>query len=331
MAGQLRAVKRRIVSVQSTKKITRAMELIASSRIIKAQRRVEAARPYAEMMRELMASVGKNAGNIDHPLLKQRDEVGTVGLIVISADRGLAGAYNSNLLRAAERDMRDHQGTKIFASGKKAINYFKFRGYDLAGDWQGYSEQPKIENAREVAKAAVEAFTNGEVDEVRVAYTKFESMLTQRPVVRKLIPAPREEFERNETETEGVRGSRPPEAGDPLRGDGPKANYIFEPEPEEILGYLLPRYIEGAVLQGMLEAAASEQAARRRAMKAATDNADELIENLTRVYNQARQAEITTEIMEVIGGAEALSQGGENDGVAAHRGMSGEDLTKAGG
>ena len=289
MAGQLRAVKRRIVSVQSTKKITRAMELIASSRIIKAQRRVEAARPYAETMRELIASVARNASNIDHPLLKQRDEVGNVGLIVISADRGLAGAYNSNVLRTAERDMQEHRSTKIFASGKKAISYFKFRGHELAGDWQGFSEQPRIENAREVARAAVEAFVKGEVDEVRLAYTKFESIATQRAMVQQLIPAPREDFE--EESNEG----------------GPKANYEFEPEPEDILGYLLPRYIEGAVLQGMLEAAASEQAARRRAMKAASDNADELIENLTRVYNQARQAEITTEIMEVIGGAEALS------------------------
>src|SRR5918997_5600424 len=138
MAGQLRAVKRRIVSVQSTKKITRAMELIASSRIIKAQRRVEAARPYAETLRELMASIGRNASNLDHPLLRQRDEVGKVGLIVISADRGLAGAYNSNVLRAAERDMREHRSTKIFASGKKAISYFRFRGHELAGDWQGF-------------------------------------------------------------------------------------------------------------------------------------------------------------------------------------------------
>jgi F-type H+-transporting ATPase subunit gamma len=171
-----------------------------------------------------------------------------------------------------------------------------------------------------VARSAVEAFTNGDVDEVRIAYTKFESIATQRPTVQKLIPAPREEFEQDDNED-----------------TGPKANYEFEPEPEEILGYLLPRYIEGAVLQGMLEAAASEQAARRRAMKAASDNADELIENLTRVYNQARQAEITTEIMEVIGGAEALSTGASdeaddrnlNAGVTVSRGApSSGDIAK---
>jgi F-type H+-transporting ATPase subunit gamma len=285
--AQLRDIKRRIGSVQSTQKITRAMELIASSRIIKAQQRVDAARPYAEEMRSLMASVAKNAGSIDHPLLKQRDTVGTVGTIVITADRGLAGAYNSNVIRAAERDMRDHEQTRLFVAGKKGISYFRFRGYELTESWLGMSDQPSIDDARAVAKSAAGAFTNGDVDEVRLAYTRYESALTQRPVVLKLLPVPRTDLD---------------ESGD----GGPAAKYVFEPDPADILGYLLPRYIEGAVYQGMLEAAASEHAARRRAMKAATDNADELIENLTRVYNQARQAEITTEIMEVVGGAEAL-------------------------
>ena len=292
MAGQLRAVKRRIVSVKSTQKITRAMELIASSRIIKAQRRVEAARPYAETMRKLMASVAQNAGNIDHPLLKPREGKGKVGMVVISADRGLAGAYNTNVIRAAERDMASHAETRLFLSGKKALSYFRFRGYDVSDSWTGGSDQPSISDARKVARAAVQAFEQGDVDEVRLAYTKYESALTQRPVVVKLLPAEREDIQATPAEQAG----------------GKKAGYIFEPEPEDILGFLLPRYIEGAVLQGMLEAAASEHAARRRAMKAATDNADELIGNLTRDYNQARQAEITTEIMEVIGGAEALSE-----------------------
>ena len=287
--AQLRDIKRRIGSVQSTQKITRAMELIASSRIIKAQQRVDAARPYAEEMRSLMASVAKNAGSIDHPLLKQRETVGTVGTIVITADRGLAGAYNSNVIRAAERDMRDHQQTRLFVAGKKGVSYFRFRGYDLTESWQGMSDQPRIDDARAVAKSAADAFTNVDVDEVRLAYTKFESALTQRPVVLKLLPVPRQDLDEDADTS------------------GPSPSYVFEPSPEDILGYLLPRYIEGAVYQGMLEAAASEHAARRRAMKAATDNADELIENLTRVYNQARQAEITTEIMEVVGGAEALS------------------------
>jgi F-type H+-transporting ATPase subunit gamma len=286
--AQLRDIKRRIGSVKSTQKITRAMELIASSRIIKAQQRVEAARPYAEEMRRLMASVAKNAGSVDHPLLKQRDEVGTVGMIVLSSDRGLAGAYNSNVIRAAERDMDDHGDTRLFLVGKKAVSYFKFRGYDYSDSWQGMSDQPDIDDARAVAQAAAKAFSDGEVDQVRIAYTKFQSALTQRPTVLNLLPIPQEELEEDED------------------ADRQRPQYEFEPAPEQILDYLLPRYIEGAVYQGMLEAAASEHAARRRAMKAATDNAEELIENLTRVYNQARQAEITTEIMEVVGGAEAL-------------------------
>jgi F-type H+-transporting ATPase subunit gamma len=290
MAGQLRAVKRRISSVKSTQKITRAMELIASSRIIKAQRRVEAARPYAETMRKLMASVTANAGNIDHPLLKAREGTGPVGMIVIAADRGLAGAYNTNVIRAAERNMTEQAEPRFFLSGKKALSYFRFRGYDVTNSWTGSSDRPSIGDARKVARAAVEAFEKGEVDEVRLAYTRYESAMTQRPVIVKLLPAEREDSQ-----------------VEPQQSGGKNAGYIFEPEPEDILGLLLPRYIEGAVLQGMLEAAASEHAARRRAMKAATDNADELIGNLTRDYNQARQAEITTEIMEVIGGAEALS------------------------
>jgi F-type H+-transporting ATPase subunit gamma len=286
--AMLRDIKRRIGSVKSTQKITRAMELIASSRIIKAQQRVDAARPYAEEMRALMTSVAKNAGNVDHPLLKQRDEVRTVGSIVLTSDRGLAGAYNSNVIRAAERDMDDHPDSHLFLVGKKAISYFKFRGYDFSDSWQGMSDQPSINDARTVAKRAAEAFSEGEVDEVRLVYTKFQSALTQRPTVVKLLPIPQDELEDDDDAAQ-------------------RPQYEFEPAPEQILDYLLPRYLEGAVYQGLLEAAASEHAARRRAMKAATDNAEELIENLTRVYNQARQAEITTEIMEVVGGSEALS------------------------
>jgi F-type H+-transporting ATPase subunit gamma len=298
MAAQLRDIKRRITSVQSTQKITRAMELISSSRIIKAQQRVRAVQPYAEAMRRLVSSVAQNAANVDHPLLKERAEVRSVGHIVISSDRGLAGAYNSNVIRAAERDMQEHgKDTKLYLVGKKAVSYFRFRGYDFEESWTGVSDQPSIADARKIAGAAVKAFTEGQVDQVRLAYTRFESALVQRPTVIQVLPLPREELERGEDD----------------QGSGPRASYIFEPEPEEILGYLLPRYVEAAVLQGMLEASASEHAARRRAMKAATDNADELIEDLTRVYNQARQAEITTEIMEVVGGAEALTSSDDED------------------
>jgi F-type H+-transporting ATPase subunit gamma len=295
MAQQLRVIKRRITSVKSTQKITSAMELIASSRVVKAQRRVEAARPYAEEMRRLMTSVAAKAGRVDHPLLRSRDEVKRVGTIVVSSDRGLAGAYNSNVLRHAEKDIEDlGKDTRLFLVGKKAITYFRFRGYEFDNDdtWQGVSDRPTLEDARDLARAATKAYRDGEVDQVRIVYTKFRSALIQRPAVVQLLPLPKEELE--EMVEENKRG-------------GPGPSYEFEPEPEEILGLLVPRYVEGNILQGLLESSASEHAARRRAMKAATDNASDLIDDLTRVYNQARQAEITTEIMEVIGGAEALS------------------------
>jgi F-type H+-transporting ATPase subunit gamma len=297
VAQQLRTIKRRISSVKSTQKITRAMELIASSRIIKAQQRVEAARPYAEELRRLMGSVSQTAGKIEHPLLQEREEIRSVGMIVISSDRGLAGAYNSNIIRAAERDLgRVDAEPEPFLVGKKAVSYFRFRGYEIADSWTGISDRPTIEDARKVAASVSEAFSNGEVDRVRLAYTRFESALRQRPTVVQLLPLAAEELE----ETEGAEAE-----------EGPRSQYEFEPDPEQILGLLLPRYVEGVILQGLLEAAASEHAARRRAMKAATDNAEELIEGLTRTYNQARQAEITTEIMEVVGGAEALAAAAE--------------------
>jgi F-type H+-transporting ATPase subunit gamma len=297
VAQQLRSLKRRIESVKSTQKITSAMELIASSRIIRAQQRVEAARPYAETIRRLMASVAANAASLQHPLLSERDDVRSVGSIIVTSDRGLAGAYNSNVIRASERDMRAHdKDAKLYLIGKKAVSYFRFRGYSFDDSWTGISEQPRIEDARRVADAAMGAYSEGEVDQVRLAFTRFESMLVQRPTVIQLLPLPREAVEDEERE----------------RTAGPQ--FEFEPGPEGILDALVPRYIEGLIYQGMLESAASEHAARRRAMKAATDNAEELIETLTRGYNQARQAEITTEIMEVVGGAEALAAGAGRPG-----------------
>src|SRR5918999_3049276 len=196
MAQQLRAIKRRITSVKSTQKITRAMELIASSRIIRAQQRVEAARPYAEEMRRLMGSLAKKVGRLDHPLLKEREEIQTVGTIVIAADRGLAGAYNSNVIRAAERDLQRHgKEHELFLSGKKAVSYFRFRGYDFEHSWIGVSDQPSIADAREISGVVAEAFGHGKGDEVRLAYTRYDSAMTQRPRVIRLLPAPREELE----------------------------------------------------------------------------------------------------------------------------------------
>ena len=301
MAQQLRAIKRRISSVKSTQKITSAFELIASSRVIKAQKRVQAARPYAEEMRRLMTSVAARAGKVEHPLLRPRAEVSSIGSIIVTSDRGLAGAYNSNLLRTAERDIEAHgKENRLFLVGKKAITYFKFRGYEVDDEhtWTGVSDRPHIEDARAIARAATKAFEEGAVDEVRLVYTRFRSALVQRPTVVQLLPLPKEELEELQEEA---------------REAGPGPSYDFEPDPAEILGLLVPRYVEGNILHGLLESAASEHAARRRAMKAATDNASELIDDLTRVYNQARQAEITTEIMEIIGGAEALAAAGKEE------------------
>jgi F-type H+-transporting ATPase subunit gamma len=292
LAQQLRTLKRRIDSVKSTQKITSAFELIASSRVIRAQHRVQAARPYAEAIRRLMVSVAAAARNVTHPMLSERERVSTIGTVVLTSDRGLAGAYNSNVIRAAEHDMRGHgKDSRLFLVGKKAVGYFRFRGYSFEDSWTGISDQPGIDDAREVARAAVKAYSEGDVDQVRLAYTRFESAMVQRPTVTQLLPLPREEIEEGADE----------------RQEGARASYEFEPGPEGILDALVPRYIEGLIYQGMLESAASEHAARRRAMKAATDNAEELIDTLTREYNQARQAEITTEIMEVVGGAEALA------------------------
>jgi F-type H+-transporting ATPase subunit gamma len=292
MAQQLRTLRRRIESVKSTQKITRAMELIASSRIIRAQQRVEAARPYADTIRRLVGSVAGGATNVEHPLLTPRDDASGSGTIIVTSDRGLAGAYNANVVRAAERDIRERDGgDKLYVIGKKGVSYFRFRGHELEDSWTGFSEQPGIENAREVARRVSAAFVEREVDRLRLAFTSFESALTQRPTVVPLLPVPTEKLD-------AAAGGAAP---------GTRAQYEFEPPPEEILDYLLPRYVEGVVYQTLLESAASELAARRRAMKAATDNAEELIEDLTRVFNQARQAEITTEIMEVVGGAEALT------------------------
>ncbi len=293
MAQQLRALKRRMESVKSTQKITRAMEMIAASRVQRAQERVQATRPYAEAMRRLVASVAGASTNVDHPLLSEREEARDVGLIVVTSDRGLAGPYNSNILRAAERDIQGHEGdTKLYVIGKKGFSYFKFRGYDTEDSWQGMSDKPQIEHAREVARTVADRFAEGDIRQLRLAYTRFESMMAQRPQVTQLLPVPREELE----EDEGDAG-----------GQGPQ--YDFEPEPEQILDFLYPRYVEALVYEALLQSSASEHAARRKAMKAATDNANDMVESLSRDYNQARQAEITTEIMEVVGGAEALSGG----------------------
>jgi F-type H+-transporting ATPase subunit gamma len=297
-SGQERILRRRIKSVQSTKKITRAMELIAASRIVKAQQRVAAARPYSEQVTAVMANLAAGGAGLDHPLLAGRDQVKRVGFIVISADRGLAGAYNSTVIRAGERALLAHRAEgrdyELTLAGRKAEGYFRYRDYRIGEAFSGFSEVPSYENAREVAQAAMARYERGSgeeggVDQVELVYTRFFSMGSQRVVNVRLLPLEREAM-----------------ADAATAGDGPQAAYEFEPEPGQILERLMPRYVEGRVFAAMLDAAASEQAARQRAMKAATDNAQELIKTLSTIANKVRQAGITTEIMEIVGGAEAL-------------------------
>jgi len=302
--GQERILRRRIRSVQSTKKITRAMELIAASRIVRAQARVEAAVPYSDQITEVVHDLADAGGAIDSPLLVPRPETRRVGHIVITADRGLCGAYNSSILRAAEGEVAEHRelgrDSTLYVVGRKGEGYFRFRHYPTAATFTGFSDQPSYEDARQIAGTVAEPFLAGEIDLVQVIYTRFVTVGFQEVVVRPLMPL----------DPETLRGAREERGDERPRetAEGPRAAYEFEPGPDAILERLLPRYVEARVFAALLNAAASEHAARQRAMKAATDNADELIVNLTRVMNRARQDAITTEITEIVGGAEALRQ-----------------------
>ncbi len=301
--GQERVLRRRIKSVQSTKKITKAMELIAASKIVKAQARVAAARPYSEQITEVirnLAAAGAGAAEGGSPLLTPREDVKTVGFVIVTADRGLAGGYNSNVIRAAERALRAEQakgrGYSLILVGKKAANYFRFQGYDIDAAFDGFSAEPGYENAREVAAEVVKRYVDGQIDQVELAYTQFLSVATQKVQVRRFLPL----------EAEAIAETAE---------SGPEADYEFEPAPEAILDAIIPRYVESRLFAAFLDAAASEHAARQRAMKAATDNADDLIKVLSRSMNRARQDSITTEIIEIASGAEALAAAasGETD------------------
>jgi F-type H+-transporting ATPase subunit gamma len=294
MPAQLRVVRRRIRSVQSTMKITRAMELISASRLARAQERVAQARPYTDEITAALESVVSTEATVSHPLLEQRAESRAAAVLVITSDRGLAGPYNANVLRTAEelqaRLREDGVEPRLYVTGRKGLGYYRFRQRAIEQSWTGFSDRPSYEDARAVVDALVEAFLDHRVDQIHAVFTDFVSAGTQRAVARRFVPLVIEEVE------EG-----PPE---------PIPQYLFEPSPERLLDALLPRYVQARVFTAMLESTASEHAARRRAMKAATDNAEELIEDLTREYNQARQAQITQEIMEIVGGAEALQTRG---------------------
>jgi F-type H+-transporting ATPase subunit gamma len=294
--GQERILRGRIRSVQATKKITRAMELIAASRIVKAQQRVLAAEPYSDSITDVVKDLAAAGGSSGSALLASRSEIRTTAYVVITADRGLCGGYNAGVQRAAEGEIKAGvlQGSDyaVVTVGRKAQGYFRFRGYSIARAFGGFSDNPTYANAREIGQYVVDAYLRGEFDRVELVYTRFISAGSQEVVQRPLVPLDREL-------TEGGDGKAPDAAGTP-------ADYEFEPDPGTILDTLLPRYVEARIYAALLNAAASEHAFRQRAMKSATDNAEELIKNLSRIMNRARQDSITTEIMEIVGGAEAL-------------------------
>lgn len=304
--ASIRELRSRIRSVQSTKKITKAQELIATSRITKAQARVAAAKPYAQEMTTVLSELASSATSLDHPLLTARANPKRAAVLVVTSDRGMAGGYNSNVLREARQlfELLRDEGKEpvVFVTGQKGTTYFTFRDVDLAASWTGFSQQPGYENAAAAAGHLVDLFMAGSgteidtvdgdgkiegVDELHIVYTRFVSMLVQMPRARRMAPLV---VTTDESET-----------------SGPSRNYEFEPSAEALLGALLPKYVATRVYAALLDASASESAARRTAMKAATDNAEELVTTLSREANQARQAQITQEISEIVGGANALA------------------------
>jgi len=297
VGAQLRLVRRRIRSVQSTAKITRAQELIASSRIIKAQQRVQAAEPYAREITWAVEAVVSRSSQIDHPLTTEPQNPARAAVLIMTSDRGFCGGYNTSVLREAQnlRTLLEERGVEAvpFVAGRKGIIWHRFRQREMAGEWSGFSDTPRNANANEITAALLEAYekpaSEGGVDEIYMVHTEFVSMLTQRPVTRRILP-----LEIEETTEAPERGAVP--------------LYEFEPSPEDVLNALLPWYVESRIFHSLLDAAAAEIAARRRAMKSATDNANDLLDQLTLEANKARQAEITQEISEIVGGANALAE-----------------------
>ena len=296
MPASLRELRERKASVSTIKKLTRAMELIAASRIVKAQQRAQAAGPYARELTRAVSAVA-TFSNVDHPLTTEKANPRRAAVLLITSDRGQAGAYSANVIREGERlnQLLRADGKEVvpYISGRKGIAFYTFRQREIAKTWSGESDAPSFAGAREIADELIEAFLTptdeGGVDEIHIVFTRFVSMLTQRPDVIRLLPL------------EVVEGAEAPAADDVL------PLYEFEPSAEDVLDALLPKYVASRIHYCMLQAAASELASRQRAMKSATDNAQDLIEKLTRDLNQARQAQITQEISEIVGGASALA------------------------
>ncbi|MGY1622220.1 F0F1 ATP synthase subunit gamma [Geodermatophilus sp. SYSU D00965] len=323
MAGNLRALRRRIRSTQSTKKIFSAQELIAGARIVRAQARVEASKPYAREITRVLSALASSA-SLDHPLLTERQNPRRAAVLVITSDRGFAGSYNVNVLRRTEELLsllrQEGKDPVLYVVGRKGETYYSFRNREMADTFTGFSEQPNFVDAQRVGEALIDAFTAGEdddetgagadgilgVDELHIVYTEFRSLLSQVPVAKRMAPLEVEEVEEFDYEREDREAGR---AGD----NGVPTSYEFEPSADVLLDALLPKYVNARIYAAMLEAAASESASRRRAMKSASDNAEELAKNLARQANQARQAEITQEISEIVGGADALVSANADD------------------
>lgn len=283
MAQSTREIKRRIRGVSNTKQITKAMELVASAKMRKARIRLEETRPYYNTVLDSISSIISNV-RVNHPLLQTRQVKKTL-FIVITADRGLAGGYNANINRLVDSKFRnDKDSISLITVGLKGRDYFKSRGYNVVGEFIGISEEPEFHDAKEIGKLATDLFLKGEVDEINLVYTRFVSTLSYDPKIFKLLP------------TKVIKKDT----------DKPSQIIEFEPSPEEALDFLIPKYIEASIFGALIEASSSEQAARRVAMESATDNAEEMIEELNMSYNRARQAAITMEISEIVAGAEAL-------------------------
>jgi F-type H+-transporting ATPase subunit gamma len=291
-------LKRRVRSISNTRKLTRAMELVASARLRRAQQRIEGMRPYADRMLELMAGTAHAAGAVRLPLLEQRENVETVAIVPVTGDRGLAGAFNAQVLRRAFAIMREEEAAgrqvRFYSSGKKAQSTLRFRRLDVGDSWTGFSDRPSYLDAQAIAHAVSEAYVSGEVDRVVVVYNAFVSPLVQLVTVSEVLPIPAAVLE-------GTQDGAVPASSHPV-------DFFFEPEPRQILERLLPVYVETELYRALLESAASEQGARMTAMRNASKSAGELIDALTLAMNRARQAEITQEILEVVAGADALTQ-----------------------
>ncbi|SFE69026.1 F0F1 ATP synthase subunit gamma [Blastococcus tunisiensis] len=323
MAASLRALRRRIRSTQSTKKIFSAQELIAGARIVRAQARVEASKPYAREITRVLSALASSA-SLDHPLLTERENPKRAAVLVITSDRGFAGSYNVNVLRRTEELLallrQEGKEPVLYVVGRKGETYYSFRDREMAATFTGFSEQPGYEDAQAVGSELIDVFTAGEddedgdagadgilgVDELHIVYTEFRSLLSQVPVAKRMAPLEVEEVEEFDYEREDRESGQTGDSGVPT-------SYEFEPSAEGLLDALLPKYVTTRIYAAMLEAAASESASRRRAMKSASDNAEELAKNLSRQANQARQAEITQEISEIVGGSDALVSAGAGD------------------